>query len=166
MIVSSVVSRVAPADSAHARCNASARINTHLHTFMISPGHGFCDHYMFCCQIQEVLRFFHPCSVRNTGNFKTDSITRNERPVLRASQEDLLDGFCFPVDAVYLLVVKRPAQAADIEIDFHLDLRFNRSVRNQQMILKLFAIEDKRPGWQGESDRIHERTHPRSKKKG
>jgi hypothetical protein len=53
------------------------------------------------------------------------------------------------MDAVYLLVVKRPAQAADIEIDFHINLLFLRSLPG---IRRVRIGEDKESGWRGESE--------------
>ena len=47
------------------------------------------------------------------------------------------------MDAVYRLVIKRPAQAADIEIDFHVNLLFDRSL---SYFRKVGCRNDKEPG--------------------
>ena len=89
---------------------------------VIFPCSGFdfiVNLYAALCKLEHTLHILPSFFVRNLKNLRFDCFAANQFTIRHAQLENFSYCFCFHADTMNGLVVKRPAQAANVQIYFH-----------------------------------------------
>jgi hypothetical protein len=76
---------------------------------------------IFCNDLEFLLNVLSPIIIGNPGNFQIDHIASDKSPVFPAPFQDSEDSLSLDLNLPVPLIIERPAQAADIHVDFHLE---------------------------------------------